>query len=431
MEQTLERITEWLPQLAAAIALLLAAWLIAVIVRFVVRKSLQRLRVDERWGDGGEGTEAPSMTGTLSEGAYWIVFLLFVPFILDTLGLRSLLAPFSEMANGFLAYLPNLVGAGLILMVGWFIARFVRRVSTKLLASVGVDRFSERIGVDKNMGEFKLSSLLGLIAYVLILIPVAIAALNALQIEAITEPASQMLNDILVALPAVFGAAVIVTIAYAVGKVVNGIVTQVLAAIGFDRLFERTGLWKPATAEGSWAAGSESGEMTETAETGATEAMASTSTNPSKVVGTLAFIGVILVGVTAALQMMQFTTLQNMLAEFMVFAGQILMGLAIFVVGLLLANWAARMIESSDTRNSHLLAQLARAAVLILAGAIALRQMGLANEIITLAFAFIVGAVAVAAGIAFGVGGRDVASEMLSDWRRKMESEEGPPTPAE
>lgn len=425
MGRTLEKIIEWLPQLAAAIVLLLAAWLVATIVRFVVRKALQRARVDERWGDGDHETaEGPSMTRTLSEGAYWIVFLLFVPFILDTLGLRSLLVPFAEMAHGFLAFLPNLVGAGLILMVGWFVARFVRRITSQMLASVGVDRFSQRIGVDKNMGEFKLSSLLGLVVYVLLLIPVAIAALNALQLEAITAPASEMLNDILVALPAVFGAAVIVTIAYAIGKVVRGIVSQVLAAVGFNGLFSRTGLWNaPVHAP----------EDELAVEPSDPERAAMSGSTPATAVGTLAFVGIILVGVAGALQLMEFTVLQAMLADFMVFAGQILMGLAIFVVGLLLANWAARVIESSDTRNAGLLAQLARVSVLVLAGAMALRQMGLANEIITLAFAFIVGAVAIAAGIAFGVGGREVASEVLSEWRHRMEGDDAtrPPTPAE
>ena len=59
---------------------------------------------------------------------------------------------------------------------------------------------------------------------------------------------------------------------------------------------------------------------------------------------------------------------------------------------------------------------IARVAILVLAGAMSLRQMGLANEIVVLAFGLIVGAVAVAAAIAFGIGGRDVAKRKLEEW---------------
>ena len=59
---------------------------------------------------------------------------------------------------------------------------------------------------------------------------------------------------------------------------------------------------------------------------------------------------------------------------------------------------------------------IAIVAVLVLATAMALRQMGLANEIITMAFALIVGSAAVAAAIAFGIGGREVAKHKLEEW---------------
>lgn len=424
MKQTLEKAVDWLPQAVAALVLLLAAWFVAMLVRYVVRKALQRTRVDQRWGDGNEET---SMARTLSEGAYWIVFLLFVPLILDVLGLHSLFDPFAEMAIGFLAFVPNLVGAGLILIVGWFVARFVRRITTALLASAGVDRFAHRLGGGPRARQFQLSRLIGLVAYVLVLIPVAVAALNALNLEAVTAPASAMLTDVLAALPALFGAAVVLAVAYAIGIVVRGVVTHALHAMRFDRLFEQMGVWTPT--EPLEYDESAYDELFGPPEDAVPAPIAAT---PSSFVGSLAFVGVILVGAMAALRLMQFTVLEAMLADFIVFASQILLGLGIFAVGMLLASGAARLVRSSDTRNSRILAQLARAAILVLAGAMALRQMGLANEIITLAFAFLVGAIAVAAGIAFGVGGREVAADILSDWRRKMsEGERRRPTAAE
>jgi hypothetical protein len=67
---------------------------------------------------------------------------------------------------------------------------------------------------------------------------------------------------------------------------------------------------------------------------------------------------------------------------------------------------------------------VAQVAILVLGGAVALRQMGLANEIINLAFGLLLGAVALATGLAFGLGGREVAGEELRDWRNTVRSGE-------
>ena len=66
------------------------------------------------------------------------------------------------------------------------------------------------------------------------------------------------------------------------------------------------------------------------------------------------------------------------------------------------------------------MANIARVAVIILAFAMGLEQMGVGEEIITLAFGLSVGAVAVAAAIAFGIGGRDIAADIIADWRARM-----------
>ena len=88
---------------------------------------------------------------------------------------------------------------------------------------------------------------------------------------------------------------------------------------------------------------------------------------------------------------------------------------------LFLANLAARTVNASTASPAPVLAVAARVSILILAGAMALRQMGLANEIITIAFGLLLGAIAVAVAIAFGIGGRDLAAETLGDWRQRME----------
>ena len=97
-------------------------------------------------------------------------------------------------------------------------------------------------------------------------------------------------------------------------------------------------------------------------------------------------------------------------------AVQILLGLIIFGVGLYLANLAAAAIKASGMAQAGMLALVARVAVIVLTGAMALGQMGLANEIINLAFGLMLGSIAVAAALAFGLGGRELAATRLKQW---------------
>ena len=87
-----------------------------------------------------------------------------------------------------------------------------------------------------------LSSLAGTIAYVLVLIPAVIAALNELDIEAISGPAILMLERILAAIPQIIMAALVVVVAYFVGKFVADLVTNLLRGAGFDNIMTVLGL---------------------------------------------------------------------------------------------------------------------------------------------------------------------------------------------
>jgi hypothetical protein len=80
-------------------------------------------------------------------------------------------------------------------------------------------------------------------------------------------------------------------------------------------------------------------------------------------------------------------------------------------------------VKASEAAQAGLLAMAARISILVLAGAMALRQMGLANEIINLAFGLLLGAIAVAAALAFGLGGREIAAREVERWLQSIKSE--------
>ena len=162
-----------------------------------------------------------ALSDTFAEVVYWLVFLLFLPLILKALEMKALSEQVTAMFNKVFAFLPNLISAAAIAVIGWFIARIVQRVVQSLLASVGVDRLSEKWGLAASLGKQKLSGVLGLVVYFVILVPVLISALGALQLDAITKPASDMLAKIMDTLPNIVGALVVVLLAVVIGKVIS------------------------------------------------------------------------------------------------------------------------------------------------------------------------------------------------------------------
>lgn len=428
----------FIPRLVGAAVLALIAWVLATVVRMVVSRALQAARVDQRVGEqvSSEGPTAATTAGsgstsaatatsstaassadargsqtsvplsrTLGEAAYWLVWLLFLPGILGALQLGGILAPVQGLLDRIVTFLPNLFAAAIILVIGWFVAGIIRRVVTNLLAAAGIDRLATRIGMGNALGRQKLSDVLGLVVYVLVLLPVLTAALNALGLDAVTAPVSRVLDTILGAIPNIFAAALVLGIAYMVGMVVASLVSSLLAGVGFDRLLGRLGV---PTATATPAVGG--------------------GRTPSTMVGGLVLTAIMFFAAIEAARQLGFVILADLLADLLVFAARILTGLVILGVGLYLANLAAEAVRSSRVQNADVLAMVARVAVAVLAAAMALRQMGLANEIVNLAFGLLLGAVAVAAALAFGLGGREIAGRELQAWVEGRRRPPGAPT---
>jgi hypothetical protein len=106
----------------------------------------------------------------------------------------------------------------------------------------------------------------------------------------------------------------------------------------------------------------------------------------------------------------------TMLSEVLSLATRVLFGAVIIALGVVLANILAAAAAKGDKPSAEIMGVFVRWGVIALAAAVGLRFMGLANDIIVLAFGLILGAVAVAVAIAFGVGGRDAAKRLLGRW---------------
>jgi hypothetical protein len=386
----LTQVSEFAPRVLGAAGLLILAWVVATALRRIVSGAMSATNLDERLGERTleEGSSLP-LSRTLADAVYWLVFLLFLPAVLGALAIEGLLAPVQGLTDRLLSFLPNLLAAGLIFSFGWLVARLVQRIVTNLLVAAGADSLSERLGI-KGMGNSKLSTLIGLVLYVLILIPVVISSLDALQLDAITDPASVMLASILNTVPGLFAAALVLVIAYVAGKFVSGLITNVLASAGFDGILAKLG-FKGADRPGG--------------------------RSLSEIAGSLTLVVIMVFAAVEAANMIGFVSLNEVLRGLMEFGGQVMLGLLIFGIGLWLAGLAATTVRDSGVGQAETLAIVSRVSIVVLAGAMALRQMGLGERIIELAFGLSLGAVAVSVALAFGLGSRDIAAEQMRRWR--------------
>jgi hypothetical protein len=383
----------------AAVLILIVGYLIAKLVEWALVRILKRTDVDNRLARAmGQRDTEMKLEEAIAKMVFYIIMLFVLIAFLQRLNLTIVTDPLNRLLGQIFTFLPRLIGAAIILFVGYLIARVLRRLVTNIASGLGADRLAHRFNV-----PVSLSWLLGTLVYALILIPTVIAALNALQIDAISQPATLMLERLLAAIPDIFGAAVLLGIAYFVARLVAGIVRDLLAGLGFDNLIARMGLAR----------------LTPGAQT------------PSQITGHIVLVAIMLFAAIEAADLLGFATLAAILTRFLIFGGQVLLALVIFAIGFYLANLARNLILANGGDNALLMAGLARTAILVFTGAMALRELGLADEIVNLAFGLTLGAIAVAAALAFGLGSREIAGrevERMVDRARALPPV--PPTPS-
>ena len=192
------------------------------------------------------------------------------------------------------------------------------------------------------------------------------------------------------------------------------LVTNVLTSLGFDRLVARLGLRSVPVPTGEPGPPSTTGTTPEivTPAMIPTEPVVSERT-PSEVVGYLVLIVIMIFSAVEAANLLGFEILAVILARLLRYAGQVAVAVVVFGLGIYFANLARNVILATGGPQNNFLAQAARLAIIIFSGALALRQTGVAEDIVNLAFGLLLGAIAVAVAIAFGLGGREIAAREL------------------
>jgi len=384
--QLVTQIIGYAPRLIAGTLLVLLAWLIATLIQALVNRALGASTLGERLSK--EAGMEP-MSRTVANVLFWLVILLFVPSILAAFELRGLLEPVQSMLAKLLDMVPNVFGAAVIGFVGWLVAKVLRGLVTNLLAAAGADQMGSQIGL---ADAVKLSRLAGTIVFILVFVPTLIAALDALRIEAISRPATDMLERLLAAVPNLVAAALILVVTWYVAKFAADVLSRLLAGMGIDTLPQRLGI------DGAFAG----------------------SLKPSGLIRGLALFFAMLFATIEAAHRLDFTQVRDLVSMFIKFGGEVLLGGSILVIGFWLANLAYNALSRASGEQRPWLARIARVAILGLVIAMGLRAMGIADEIVNLAFGLTLGSVAAAFALAFGLGGREAAGRQMEHWLSQL-----------
>jgi hypothetical protein len=422
-----EQLILWGPRVAIALLILFATWLVARAVKWALARAISRTPALQKHTPGNQHETVGQQIGTIAKLIIWLVGIMAA---LQFLGIGQILQPINTLTLQIFEFLPRLIGAGLIFFVGLIVARIVRQLIETLLTAANVDGLLGKVGLggSADAGESapatsptmtgaaaiggtsplpsagargtraSVGRAVGILAFAFIIIPFAIAALQVLGIEAISRPATNMLNQILAAIPRVLSAALWLGIAFIAAKFVKSLIEAVLPPTGFDQAIRSTGV-VPA------------------------------STTPSRVVANVAMVTIILVAAIEAAKQLGGGTVALFLAQVTELGGKVVFGTLIILVGIFLARIISGLVGSS-TADGGFAQTLVRYAIIALFAAIGLTFMGLADAIVMMAFGLILGSAAVAAALAFGLGGRDAAARMLENMAERQRSADvAPPGP--
>ena len=402
----------WGPKVLIAVLILVATWIVARAVQWVLQKGIDRSPALRKHVTGTPEETVGHQLGTIAKLIIWLVEIMAA---LSFLGIAQILAPINELVTEIFAFLPRLVGAGLIFFIGLIVARIVKRLVETVLIAANIDGLLSRLGVgvtgtdtasrrnqdhdggsgnrrhrasSSNGRRASLARAAGVLVFAVIIIQVAIAALQVLGIEAISGPAIDMLKQIYAALPSILAAALWIGIAFVIGRFLKSIIEAILPPTGFDDAIVSTGVVPP-------------------------------NARPSRIVANVAMIAIILAASIEAAKQLGGDTIAIFLIQVTELGSKVIFGSLIIVAGVFLARIISNLVGSGTGEGGY--AQtLIRYAIVALFTAIGLTFMGLADQIVMLAFGLILGSAAVATALAFGLGGREAASRVANSWADRI-----------
>jgi len=366
--------------IVVALIILVVGLFLAKLIRGFVQKALGNVGALNRTNPDGSVTDLATPIAML---VYYLIVLFVLIAVLAKMGLTDVLDPLKGMANQFMGYIPNIIGAGIVGYVGYILATIISD-----FVGMGLGKADEQLALRTGNRDIQVSKLGKTFVFAAILLPIVVAALGILDIEAISGPATAMIEKLMAAIPNIIAAGIILAVTYFVAKFVVQILSGILDGMNIDSMPAKLGI---------------TGIFTPTF-------------TPTKLIGGAIMFFAMLTGITAAVDQLNIGIISEIMARVLEFGGGILIGGVILVIG----NFLSMLAHNAISKSSPGMADLARFAILGLVLAMGLRAMGLADNIVNLAFGLTLGAVAVAAALAFGFGGRDAAKRIADRFADKI-----------
>lgn len=394
--------------IVGGLLLLIAGYFIAKFTGRLVKRLLGKTGIDNR------AKSDFSISGLIGKLVYYLLMIIVLMATLSLMGVHGdVLAPLSAMAAKFFGAVPNIIAAGIIAYVGYFLAKIVSnlieasgdKIRSWVPSISGIkDKNEFDNHVSKTSGKIKeakpaayqidVVKILKNIAFIVIFIPVLIIALEKLDMQVITTPATSMLDTFINAIPSIVYAVIILFAAIVGGKLLSRLLAELLHSLNVNGLSRKLKLEHILG-----------------------------STNMVNVISTLAYLFIIYIGVEEAAKQLGLIQVVEVMNDVLAVAGKIVFGLLILSLGNVVANFTTRIFLKNKNTNKFS-AAIVRGAVIVIFLAMGLHAMGIADSIIELSFGLGLGAIAVAFALSFGLGGREAAGEEMKSFFSKLKKKD-------
>jgi len=220
------------------------------------------------------------------------------------------------------------------------------------------------------------------------------------QINLFWESFQQFLNEIAVALPQIIGALLILLIGWIIAKVIKKLVVKGLKLVRFNYLTDKTGIEKFLTDGG-------------------------VKVSSIDVIGTLVYWIIMLVVILATMNSLKLTAASTLFNEIMLYIPNIIVAIIILILGIYFARLVSQVLITSlknmQEKTAVIIGNIAYYAIIVLTVFIILGQLNIAEQIVNNAFILVFGAICLALGLAFGLGGKEWASDIIKKYLKKEE----------
>jgi len=418
IQRFVDTVIQALPYIGKAALILVAAYFGGTILKVAVTTFLNRVGIDRRFAELADAKpegedKAPQQPFSQAAGrvVFWLIMVLGLAGAFEALEIGPIADPLRNAIDRVITLFPSLALAALLIAGGYVLGRIVRAIVRNLLQSMGFDALVARLKLDRLTGKTSPSDVVGIVFLVFVVFQAIIAAFNELGLATLSEPLTAMMAQFWTILPALAVSTLIVVFGFVVGRLLRTVVAATFHNIGADEFMEKLGFGKLAERKDRL------GEY-------------------SQLAGFVTQVAVVLIAVAQALQNLDLHTWAVYVTSFLVYCVQhVAVALVIVIIGFAVGNYVRDLVNAHRSeKNDDLpawIGEFVRYTVLVFAFTMAVHQLNVAENFVLISFSMLFGSLCLALALAFGLGARDVAGEIVKRrWlkaRARLGDEPWPP----